>query len=93
MGAGQARQACQASRSRRSRGLRRKAEGRREGREHFDIYHRLRKELDLGREAYTHRVPGFVLASHDYFHEELVRILGENDLSRMGRTYPGPVTS
>jgi hypothetical protein len=65
----------------------------REGREHSDIYDRLQKEIDLGREAYTHRVPGFVLAAHDYFHEELVRILGENDLSRMGAAYPGPVTS
>jgi hypothetical protein len=65
----------------------------REGREHSDIYYRLQKEIDLGREAYTHRVPGFVLATHDYFHEELVRILGENDSSRMGRAYPGPVTS
>jgi hypothetical protein len=65
----------------------------REGREHSDIYDRLQKEIDLGREAYTHRVPGFVLAAHDYFHEELVRILGESDLSRMGSVYPGPVTS
>jgi hypothetical protein len=64
-----------------------------EGREHSDIYDRLQKEIDLGREAYTHRVPRFVLATHDYFHEELVRILGENDLSRMGSAYPGPVTS
>jgi hypothetical protein len=53
----------------------------------------LHKEINLGREAYTHRVPRFVLATHDYFHEELVRILGENDLSLMGRAYPGPVTS
>ena len=65
----------------------------REGREHSDIYSRLQKEIELGREAYTHRVARFVLASHDYFHEEVVRILGENDLSRMGRAYPGSVTS
>jgi hypothetical protein len=64
-----------------------------EGRVHSDIYRRLQREIDLGREAYSHRVPGFVLTTHDYFHEELVRILGENDLSRMGRAYPGPVTS
>jgi hypothetical protein len=64
-----------------------------EGRVHSDIYDRLQKEIDLGREAYTHRVPGFVIAAHDYFHEEVVRILGENDLSRLGSAYPGPVTS
>jgi hypothetical protein len=63
----------------------------REGREHSDIYDRLHREIDLGREAYTHRVPRFILAGHDYFHEEVVRILCENDLSRMGRGYPGPV--
>ena len=65
----------------------------RAGREHSDIYDRLQKEIDLGREAYSHRVPAAVLSSHDYFHEELVRILGENDLSRMGSAYPGPVNS
>jgi hypothetical protein len=61
------------------------------GREHSDIYDRLHREIDLGREAYMHRVPRFILAGNDYFHEELVRILCENDLSRMGRGYPGPV--
>lgn len=63
------------------------------GRQNGDIYQRLQKEIDLGREMYTHRVPGAVLASHDYFHEELVRILGENDPSRLGAAYPGPMNS
>jgi hypothetical protein len=62
-----------------------------EGREHSDIYDRLQREIDLGRETYMHRVPRFIHAAHDYFHDELVRILCENDLSRMGRGYPGPV--
>jgi hypothetical protein len=61
------------------------------GRQHRDIYERLRKEIDLGRETYTHRVPRTVLAAHDYFHEELVRILGEDDPSRLGPAYPGPI--
>ena len=61
------------------------------GRHHRDIYERLRREIDLGRETYMHRVPGAVLAAHDYFHEELVRILGENDPSRLGPAYPGPI--
>ena len=63
------------------------------GREHSDIYERLQKEIDVGRETYTQRVAASVIAVHDYFHEELVRILGENDPSRMGDTYPGPVNS
>jgi len=62
----------------------------RKGREHSDIYERLQKEIDRGRETYSHRVPASVIAAHDYFHEELVRILGENDVSRLGAGYPGP---
>jgi hypothetical protein len=65
----------------------------REGREHSDIYERLQKEIDTGREMYMHRVPGGVAGAHDYFHEELVRILGENDISRLGAAYPGPINS
>jgi len=63
-----------------------------EGREHSDIYDRLQKEIDLGRETYIQRV-GLVAGAHDYFHEELVRILGENDASRLGAAYPGPMDS
>jgi hypothetical protein len=61
------------------------------GRQHRNIYERLRKEIDLGRETYMHRVPRTILAAHDYFHEELVRILGEDDPSRLGPAYPGPI--
>ena len=64
-----------------------------EGREHADIYRRLKKEIDLGREAYKRRVAAAVLVAHDYFHEELIRILTENDPSRMGAGYPGPLSS
>src|SRR5262249_538068 len=63
------------------------------GRQHSDIYQRLRREIDLGRETYMHRVARAVLNSHDYFHEELVRILGGNDPSRLGPAYPGPINS
>jgi len=65
----------------------------RKGREHSDIYERLQKEIDLGREMYSQRVPASVIGAHDYFHEELVRILGENDVSRLGAAYPGPKNS
>ncbi len=64
-----------------------------EGREHADIYTRLQKEIDLGRETYKRRVAAPVLGAHDYFHEELIRILTENDPSRMGAAYPGPMNS
>jgi hypothetical protein len=63
------------------------------GRQNGDIYQRLQKQIDLGREAYALRVPKGVQALHDYFHEELVRILGENDVARLGPAYPGPMKS
>lgn len=65
----------------------------REGQENHDIYERLQKEIDHGREMYSQRVPDSVLTAHDYFHEELVRILGESDPSRLGAAYPGPMNS
>jgi hypothetical protein len=65
----------------------------RAGRENSDIYERLRKEIDGGRQTYTSRVPQGVQVSRDYFHEELVRILGDNDISRLGVGYPGPKNS
>jgi len=61
-----------------------------DGRQNGDIYQRLQKEIDQARETYRRRVPSEVLASPDYFHEELVRILGDNDPSRLGAAYPGP---
>jgi hypothetical protein len=60
------------------------------GRENSDIYRRLQKEIEHGREAYSQRVPARILSSRDHFHEELIRILGDNDASRMGAAYPGP---
>jgi hypothetical protein len=63
-----------------------------EGRDSIEVYDRLQKQIELGRQAYTDQVLPSVLTAHDYFHEELVRILGEND-PRMGRAYPGPVNS
>ena len=63
------------------------------GRENNDIYRRLQHEIDRGRETYTQRVPGKVSSNRDYYHEALVRILGEDDLARLGDAYPGPVNS
>jgi hypothetical protein len=63
------------------------------GRRQRDIYQRLQKEIDHGREQYNQRVPAAVLGGRDYFHEELVRILGEDDVSRLGDAYPGPMSS
>jgi len=59
------------------------------GRENSDVYRRLQKEIEHGREAYKQRVPAKILSSRDHFHEELICILGDNDASRMGAAYPG----
>jgi len=64
-----------------------------EGRENHDIYERLKREIDQGREQYNQRVPAAALEGHDYFHEELVRILCEGHASLLGRAYPGPMKS
>lgn len=61
-----------------------------EGRVEKDLYRRLRRDIDRSREMYDKRVSGQVSSKIDYFHEELVRILGENDGNRMGTEYPGP---
>jgi hypothetical protein len=61
-----------------------------EGRENCDIYQRLQKEIDHGRVLYSQQVSGDILAARDYFHDELVRILTENEPSRLGEAYPGP---
>src|SRR5581483_10861993 len=61
------------------------------GRRNNDIYQRLQKQIDESRGLYQQRVAPAVLNTRDYFHEELVRILGENDAARLGRAYPGPM--
>jgi hypothetical protein len=58
-----------------------------EGRVHADLYSRLQKEIDTGRETYRRQVEEL---DSDYFHEELVKIFAENDSQRLGEDYPGP---
>jgi hypothetical protein len=62
-----------------------------EGRENRDIYVRLKRDIDRSREMYRKRVSPQVSRKVDYFHDEIVRILGENDPSTLGSDYPGPL--
>jgi hypothetical protein len=62
-----------------------------EGREHRDIYVRLKRDIDRSREMYQKRVAPSVIRKVDYFHDEIVRILGDNDPSTLGSDYPGPL--
>jgi hypothetical protein len=62
-----------------------------EGRENRDIYVRLKRDIDRSREMYQKRVSPTVSRKVDYFHDELIRILGDNDPSHLGSDYPGPL--
>jgi len=62
----------------------------REGRENRDLYLRLKRDIDRSREMYEKRVSPIVARKIDYFHDEIIRILGDNDPSTLGSDYPGP---
>ncbi len=64
-----------------------------EGRNHGDIYERLREDIDRSRQMYDKRVAPPVAARHDYFHHELVNTLAEGDPAKLGNTYPGAAVS
>jgi hypothetical protein len=61
-----------------------------EGRQNGDLYLRLKRDIDRSREMYEKRISPIVARKIDYFHDEIVRILGDNDLSTLGSDYPGP---
>lgn len=61
-----------------------------EGRKNKDLYQRLKKDIDRSRQTYEKRFGNTVVKQVNYFHEELVRALAENDPSLLGSDYPGP---
>jgi hypothetical protein len=62
-----------------------------DGRAASDLYKRLQKQIDQGREHYRQRVDTATV-TRDYYHEELVRVLADGDAARLGSGYPGPAT-
>jgi hypothetical protein len=62
-----------------------------EGRRNKDLYQRLKKDIDRSRETYEKRFGHTVAKQVDYFHEELVRTLAQNDPALLGPDYPGPM--
>jgi len=62
-----------------------------EGRRNKDLYQRLKKDIDRSRETYEKRFGCTVAKQVDYFHEELVRTLAQNDPALLGPDYPGPM--
>ncbi len=61
-----------------------------EGRENRDLYIRLKRDIDRSREMYEKRISAQVSRRIDYFHDEIIRILGDNDPATLGSDYPGP---
>jgi hypothetical protein len=61
-----------------------------EGRANRDLYARLKRDIDRSRDMYERRVSAIVSRQADYFHDEIVKILADNDPSMLGDDYPGP---
>ncbi|HND20992.1 MAG TPA: hypothetical protein PLB18_16585, partial [Acidobacteriota bacterium] len=61
-----------------------------EGRKNNDLYDRLKEDIDRSRQMYDKRVNPVVATRFDYFHDELVNILGGGDPEKLGRDCPGP---
>ena len=62
-----------------------------EGRRNFDLYQRLKDEIDRSRKVYDKRVSPAVATKFDYFYDELVQTLAEGDAAKLGANCPGPV--
>ena len=59
-----------------------------EGRQHKDLYERLKVDIEKSRSTYDKRYAESAVASADYFTQELIRILADNDASLMGASFP-----
>jgi hypothetical protein len=59
-----------------------------EGRQHKDLYDRLKVDIEKSRSTYDKRYAESAVASADYFTQELIRILAGNDVSLMGAGFP-----
>jgi hypothetical protein len=55
-----------------------------QGRRDRNVLERLRLEIDRARRLYDERVPAAILASTDYFNQELVRTLANGDATLLG---------
>jgi hypothetical protein len=59
-----------------------------EGRQHRDLYDRLKEDIEKSRAAYEQRFGETAAASANYFTQELVRVLADNDVALMGGSFP-----
>jgi hypothetical protein len=59
-----------------------------EGKHNRDLYERLREDIEKSRTTYQKRYGETPVAAADYFNQELIRILADNDVSLMGASFP-----
>lgn len=58
-----------------------------EGRKHKDLYDRLKEDIEKSRVTYQKRYGNTAAASADYFNQELIRSLAEDDVSLLGNNF------
>ena len=58
-----------------------------EGRKHKDLYDRLKEDIEKSRATYQKRYGNTAAGSADYFNQELIRSLAEDDVSLLGSNF------
>jgi hypothetical protein len=59
-----------------------------EGRKHKDLYDRLKEDIEKSRQTYHKRYGNTAAGAADYFNQELIRSLAEDDVSLLGNNFP-----
>jgi len=59
-----------------------------EGRQHRDLYDRLKEDIEKSRVSYDKRYGNTAAAGGDYFTQEVIRVLADNDASVLGSNFP-----
>jgi hypothetical protein len=59
-----------------------------EGKHNRDLYERLREDIEKSRATYQKRYGETPVAAADYFNQELIRVLADNDVALMGTSFP-----
>jgi hypothetical protein len=58
-----------------------------EGRKNRDLYDRLKEDIEKSRATYQKRYGNTAAAGADYFNQELIRSLAEDDVSLLGSNF------
>ncbi|HWR16755.1 MAG TPA: hypothetical protein VN577_18155 [Terriglobales bacterium] len=59
-----------------------------EGRQNSDLYERLREDIEKSRASYDKRYGNTKAKDGDYFNQELIRILADNNPALLGENFP-----